>query len=63
MVDLPIRCPKTMEPITFIDADLEGVLLPQEDVVVMTAKISDSIVKRLLVDNGSSCDILFLSTF
>ena len=52
-----------MEPITFIDADLEGVLLPQEDVVVMTAKISDSIVKRLLVDNGSSCDILFLSTF
>ena len=35
--------------------------LPYDDTVVITAKIEDSIVKRLLVDTGSSCDVLFLS--
>jgi len=55
--------PKTTEPIVFIDADLEGIQLLYDDAVVIIAKISDSTVKRLIVDTGSSCDVLFLATF
>ncbi|KAK8923428.1 hypothetical protein KSP39_PZI019052 [Platanthera zijinensis] len=50
--------------ITFGDEDLEGLRLPNHDPLVISAGIGDfcSNVKRMLVDNGSSVDVLFLST-
>ncbi|KAI0524674.1 hypothetical protein KFK09_004056 [Dendrobium nobile] len=51
--------------IIFDDSDLEGVKIPHQDLLVVNAGIGDSCynVKRILVDNGSSVDILFYSTF
>ncbi|XP_028554626.1 uncharacterized protein LOC114580626 [Dendrobium catenatum] len=51
--------------ITFDDFDLEGVKTPHQDPLVVSAGIGDPCynVKRSLVDNGSSVDILFYSTF
>ncbi|XP_020685650.1 uncharacterized protein LOC110101896 [Dendrobium catenatum] len=51
--------------ITFDDSDLEGVKTPHQDPLVINAGIGDPCynVKRILVDNVSSVDILFYSTF
>ncbi|XP_028556944.1 uncharacterized protein LOC110115884 [Dendrobium catenatum] len=51
--------------ITFDDSDLEGVKTPHQDPLVINAGIGDPCynVKRILVDNGSSVDVLFYSTF
>ncbi|XP_020675416.1 uncharacterized protein LOC110094510 [Dendrobium catenatum] len=49
--------------ITFDDSDLEGVKIPHQNSLVFNASIGDPCynVKRILVDNGSSVDILFYS--
>ncbi|KAI0519511.1 hypothetical protein KFK09_006960 [Dendrobium nobile] len=51
--------------ITFDDTDLDGVQTPHQDPLVINAGIGDPCfnVKRILVDNGSSVDVLFYSTF
>ncbi|KAI0510524.1 hypothetical protein KFK09_011128 [Dendrobium nobile] len=51
--------------ITFKESDLEGVKTPHQDPLVISAGIGDPCynVKRILVDNGSSVDVLFYSTF
>ncbi|KAI0496427.1 hypothetical protein KFK09_022743 [Dendrobium nobile] len=51
--------------ITFDDSDLEGEKVSHQDPLVISARIGDPCynVKRILVDNGSSVDILFYSTF
>lgn len=48
-------------PITFTNEDLEGINLPQSDPLVIKLRIGDSIVSRVLVDKGSSSDIIFWS--
>ena len=50
-------------PITFNNDDLRGLLLPHDDALVISAIVANFIVQRILVDNGSSADILFISTF
>ncbi|XP_028556547.1 uncharacterized protein LOC110112814 [Dendrobium catenatum] len=51
--------------ITFDDFDLEGVKTPHQDPLVINAGIGDPCynVKRIHVDNDSSVDVLFYSTF
>lgn len=45
--------------IAFIDKDLKGVALPHNDLVVIKAKVGESIVTRLLVDGGATVNVLY----
>jgi hypothetical protein len=49
--------------ITFSDEDYEGVYLPHSDALVVTMVIANHKIHRVLVDNGSSADILYKSAF
>jgi hypothetical protein len=49
--------------ITFTMADIKFVSYPHIDAMVITAHIDKRNVTRVLVDNGSQAEILFLSTF
>ena len=49
--------------ITFSDSDLEGCQHPHNDPLVIRAVVANKIVHRVLVDNGSSVDIIFASAF
>ncbi|XP_062171004.1 uncharacterized protein LOC133876775 [Alnus glutinosa] len=49
--------------ITFSDEDYEGVYLPHSDALVVTMVIGNHRIHRVLVDNGSSADILYKSAF
>ena len=49
--------------ITFSDSDLEGCQHPHDDPLVIRAIVANTSVHRVLVDNGSSVDIIFASTF
>ncbi|KAK3003000.1 hypothetical protein RJ639_017899 [Escallonia herrerae] len=54
------RAPASLE---FNDSDLEGVSLPHDDALVITLRVDAFQVKRILVDTGSSADILFEDVF
>jgi hypothetical protein len=49
--------------ITFSDEDYEGVYLPHSNALVVTMVIGNHRIHRVLVDNGSSADILYKSAF
>ncbi|GAV58154.1 hypothetical protein CFOL_v3_01688, partial [Cephalotus follicularis] len=51
------------EVITFSEADYEGVRLPHDDPVVVTLLVELFTMKRILVDSGSSADILYKHAF
>ena len=46
-------------PITFSNQDLEAVELPHIDTLIIKHIIANAMVSRVLVDGGSSPDILF----
>ncbi|XP_070003026.1 uncharacterized protein [Nicotiana sylvestris] len=48
------------ESIIFDDADADGVLTPHNDVLVISLLVHDTNVKRVLIDPGSSVNIIFL---
>jgi hypothetical protein len=50
---------ETTKEIIFIDHDLEGVQLPHSDALVVTMKIGNFDVKRILIDPGSSTEIMY----
>ena len=50
-------------PIAFTQQDLAMVHLPHDDPLVVKLQIDSSVVGRVLIDGGSSVDVLFLSTF
>ncbi|KAL8155150.1 hypothetical protein AgCh_000513 [Apium graveolens] len=54
---------RTGVTMAFDDSDLEGVKFPHDDPLVITPIIGNSPVKRVLVDNGASVDILLHDTF
>ena len=49
--------------ITFSDSDLEGYQHPHDDPLVIRAIVANKTIHRVLVDNESSADIIFASTF
>ena len=49
--------------ITFSDSDLEGCQQPHDDPLVVRAVVANKTVHRVLVNNGSSADIIFTSAF
>ena len=59
----PSKRARTEASLSFNDSDLEGVKFPHDDPLVITPLIGNSEVKRVLVDNGASVDILFHDAF
>ena len=51
------------EEITFKDYDLERVQLPHSDALVVTMRVGNFDVKRILIDPGSSAKIMYDSLF
>ncbi|KAK2998919.1 hypothetical protein RJ639_019977 [Escallonia herrerae] len=49
--------------ITFFDEDSKGIKTPNDDLLVITIKARNFDVKRVLVDNGSSAEVLFYDAF
>lgn len=61
---MPITRPRGPSPlISFSDDDLEHIQLPHDDALVTTGLVANREVHRILVDNGSSTDILFFKAF
>ena len=58
------RTSKADEPtITFTDEDAGRIHHPHDDAIVITLLIADYTTRRVLVDNGSSADILYYPAF
>ena len=57
------KLPRFDTTITFSDADLEGCQHPHDDPLVIRDVVTNKIVHRVLIDNGSSTDIIFTSAF
>ena len=57
------KLPRLDTSITFSDSDLEGCQHPQDDPLVVRAVVANKIVHWVLIDNGSSADIIFASAF
>ena len=57
------KLPRLDMSITFSDSDLEGCQHPHDDPLVVRAIVANKTVHRVLVDNGSSADIIFASAF
>jgi len=49
--------------ITFIDEDFTAIDSAQEDPIVITEEIDKFTITKVLVDQGSSVDILYWMTF
>ena len=49
--------------ITFTKQDLSSIHLPHDDRLIIKLQIEDCVVSMVLVDGGSSADILSLETF
>ncbi|XP_077222109.1 uncharacterized protein LOC143855948 [Tasmannia lanceolata] len=54
---------KTENEISFSDAELNGLILPHDDALVLTMLVANWELKKILVDNGSSADILYYHAF
>ena len=57
------KLPRLDNTITFSDSDLEGCQHPHNDPLVVRAIVANTTVHRVLIDNGSSADIIFASAF
>ena len=51
------------QAITFTDEDAERIHHPHNDAIVITLLIADYTTRRVLVDNGSSADIVYYPAF
>ena len=43
--------------------DLEGTIQPHDDALVVTAQISGFLVKRVMIDQGSGAEVMYLNLF
>ena len=57
------KLPRLDTSITFSDLDLEGFQHPHDNPLVVHAVVAKKTVHRVLIDNGSSVDIIFASDF
>ena len=62
-VQVVSKLPRLDTVITFLDSDLEGCQHPHDNPLVIRAVVANKTIHRVLVDNGSSADIIFASTF
>ncbi|CAL9026650.1 unnamed protein product, partial [Prunus brigantina] len=51
------------EPITFSEEDEEGIIYPHDDPMIIRADIADYDVGRVLIDTGSSVNVIFADAF
>jgi hypothetical protein len=51
------------QPISFGPEDAEGVLFPHQDPLVVSAEMAGFEVRRILIDGGSSADVMFAGTY
>ena len=49
--------------ISFDEEDLEGTIQPHDDALVVTARISGFLVKRVMIDQGSGADVMYPDLF
>ncbi|XP_077232452.1 uncharacterized protein LOC143869779 [Tasmannia lanceolata] len=54
---------KVENEISFSDADLDNLILPHDDALVITMLVANWELKKILVDNCSSADILYYHAF
>ena len=59
----PIKQRRTDQDMTFSEADARGVRQPHNDPLVIMLNIKGFNTKRILLDNGSSTDIIYFPTF
>ena len=52
-----------LDPIAFDDEDLEGMIQPHDDALVIVARINGFLVKRVMIDQGSGADIMYPDRF
>ena len=57
------KLPRLDTTITFSDSDLEGCQYPHDDPLVVRAIVANTTVHQVLIDNGSSADIIFALAF
>ena len=57
------KLPRLDTSIPFSDSDLAGCQHPHDDPLVVRAVVANKTVHRVLIDNGSSNDIIFVSAF
>ena len=57
------KLPRLDTSITFSDSDLEGCQHPHDDPLVIKAVVANKTFHRVLIDNGSSADIIFALAF
>ena len=57
------KLPRLNIAITFSDSNLEGCQHPHDDPLVIRAVVANKTIHQVLVDNGSSADIIFASAF
>ncbi|RDX63382.1 hypothetical protein CR513_58196, partial [Mucuna pruriens] len=57
------RVRRKLSPITFTDRDFVEVDPKQNDPMVITIEVANFIMKKALIDQRSSADILYMSTF
>ena len=62
MAPAPLKKEST-EQIVFTNQDLEGVHVPHSDALIVTLRIGEFDVKRILIDPGSSVEIMYESLF
>ena len=52
-----------MSPITFTNIDFQGVDPDQDDPMVITVEVENFVVKKILIDQRNSVDILYWKTY
>ena len=57
------KLPRLDTAITFSDSDLEGCQHPHDNPLVIKAVVANKTIHRILVENGSSADIIFALAF
>ncbi|GMN69014.1 hypothetical protein TIFTF001_038062 [Ficus carica] len=56
-------CRQSNTPITFTDDEADRLHHPHNDALVREIRVADNVIRRVLVDNGSSADIMFMDVF